>query len=138
MLAEHAVPPVVANRPSVLFRLHADVRALYNLRTSSLLQAEASRNTVIVAGIGGEMYSQDDGKTWRHSIGGGISQSVRYIGPIGKGDGLHFGIAGQHGAASDRKYTLGNRLHVLERTRMGGARRHPVAVGFGSNPASVR
>ena len=95
------------------------MRALYNLRTPSLLQAEASRNTVIVAGIGGEMYSQDDGKTWRHSIGGGISQSVRYIGPIGKGDGLHFGIAGQHGAASDRKHTLGNRVHVLERTRMG-------------------
>lgn len=62
-----------------------------------LLAAEAAKNTVIVAGIGGEMYSLDDGKTWRHSIGGGISQSVRYIGAIGKGDGLHFGIAGQHG-----------------------------------------
>ena len=35
-------------------------------------------------------------QTFRQSIGGGMSQSVRYIGPIGEGDGLHFGIAGQH------------------------------------------
>jgi photosystem II stability/assembly factor-like uncharacterized protein len=42
-----------------------------------LLAAEAAKNTVIVTGIFGELYSIDGGKTFRHSIGGGISQSVR-------------------------------------------------------------
>lgn len=56
------------------------------------------------------MYSLDDGKTWRHSIGGGISQSVRYIGAIGKGDGLHFGIAGQHGKSQGVALTNNVRL----------------------------
>eukprot|EP00041_Stephanoeca_diplocostata_P026566 m.718450 g.718450 ORF g.718450 m.718450 type:complete len:541 (-) comp22995_c0_seq2:7327-8949(-) len=61
-----------------------------------LLAAAAAHNTVIVSGIGGELYSIDGGKTFRHSIGGGISQSVRYLGHLGDGDGLHFGIAGAH------------------------------------------
>lgn len=61
-----------------------------------LLDAAAAKNTIIVTSIGGELYSLDGGKNWRHSIGGGISQSIRYIGPIAEGDGLHFGIAGQH------------------------------------------
>ena len=67
------------------------------------------------------MYSLDDGKTWRHSIGGGISQSVRYIGAIGKGDGLHFGIAGQHGKSQGVALTNNVRLmlslsHALSST----------------------
>lgn len=61
-----------------------------------LLAAEAAKNTVIVTSIFGELYSLDQGKTFRLSLGGGLSQSVRYIGSIGEGDGLHFGIAGQH------------------------------------------
>ena len=36
------------------------------------------------------------GDMWRASLGGGMSQSVRYIGSIGEGDGKHFGIAGVH------------------------------------------
>lgn len=61
-----------------------------------LLDIAASKETVVVTGIPQEMYSEDGGKTWEHSIGGGISQSVRYIGPLAEGDGLHFGVAGQH------------------------------------------
>ena len=60
-----------------------------------LLAAEAKGNTVIVTSIFGEMYSLNDGKSFFHSIGGGTSQSVRYIGGLGAGDALHFGIAGQ-------------------------------------------
>jgi len=62
-----------------------------------LLGAEASKNTVIVTSIFGELYSINGGKNWSKSIGGGLSQSIRYIGGIGKGDGLHFGIVGVHG-----------------------------------------
>ena len=62
-----------------------------------LLAAEAAKNTVIVTSVFGELYSIDGGKTWGHSFGGGLSQSIRYIGAISEGDGLHFGIAGAHG-----------------------------------------
>jgi photosystem II stability/assembly factor-like uncharacterized protein len=61
-----------------------------------LLGAEAAHDTIIVAAIFGELYSLDRGKNWRASLGGGMSQSVRYIGSIGEGDGKHFGIAGVH------------------------------------------
>ena len=37
-----------------------------------LLAAEAKGNTVIVTSIFGEMYSIDDGRTFHHSIGGGL------------------------------------------------------------------
>jgi len=62
-----------------------------------LLGAEAAKNTVVVTSIFGELYSINGGKNWSKSIGGGLSQSVRYIGEIGKGNGLQFGIVGVHG-----------------------------------------
>eukprot|EP00730_Choanoeca_flexa_P003467 TRINITY_DN11416_c4_g7_i2.p3 TRINITY_DN11416_c4_g7~~TRINITY_DN11416_c4_g7_i2.p3 ORF type:complete len:301 (+),score=87.58 TRINITY_DN11416_c4_g7_i2:2095-2997(+) len=39
------------------------------------------------------MYSKDDGKTWKGSVGGGQSQSIRYFGKDGEG-GEKFGAAG--------------------------------------------
>jgi len=61
-----------------------------------LLAAEAAKNTVIVTSIFGELYSLNGGKNFSKSIGGGTSQSVRYIGEIGKGNGFQFGIVGVH------------------------------------------
>ena len=58
-----------------------------------MLGAEAAKNTVVVTSIFGELYSINGGKNWSKSIGGGLSQSVRYIGEIGKGNGLQFGAS---------------------------------------------
>lgn len=43
----------------------------------TIIQYNLPSRQVIVSGIGGELYSLDGGKTFRHSVGGGISQSVR-------------------------------------------------------------
>jgi len=73
-----------------------------------LLAAEAAKNTVIVTGIFGEMYSLNGGKNWSHSIGGGTSQSIRYIGEIGKGNGLQFGVVGAHGGQNKQGCAITN------------------------------
>jgi photosystem II stability/assembly factor-like uncharacterized protein len=73
----------------------------WNLTTANfgadllLLGAAAAKDTVIVSSIFGELYS-NDGVTFHQSIGGGLSQSVRYIGPNGDG-GHSFGVAGTYG-----------------------------------------
>jgi hypothetical protein len=51
--------------------------------------------TIVVAGVLGELYSDDGGKTYQPSTGGGTSQNVRYLGTNGDG-GLKFGVAGQY------------------------------------------
>eukprot|EP00039_Didymoeca_costata_P017967 m.331551 g.331551 ORF g.331551 m.331551 type:complete len:417 (-) comp16753_c0_seq1:51-1301(-) len=73
-----------------------------------LLAAEAAKETVIVTSVFGELYSNDGGKTFKHSIGGGTSQSVRYVGHLGEGDGLHFGIAGAKIAGNQQMVGLTN------------------------------
>ena len=44
----------------------------------------------------GEMYTEDGGKTFQRSRGGGISLNARYIGLNGDG-GHKYGIVGQYG-----------------------------------------
>ena len=61
--------------------------------STAVFRPQAARDTIIVSSTVGCLYSHDAGKTWRKSRGVGISSSVRYIGPIGAGDGKHFGIA---------------------------------------------
>jgi hypothetical protein len=51
--------------------------------------------TIVVAGIFGELYSDDGGLSYNPSFGGGFSQCVRYLGTNGDG-GLKFGVAGQY------------------------------------------
>lgn len=55
--------------------------------------------TIVVSSIFGELYSDDAGKSFKPSTGGGTSQSVRYIGVNGDG-GLKFGVTGQYGAVN--------------------------------------
>jgi photosystem II stability/assembly factor-like uncharacterized protein len=60
-----------------------------------LLSASAVDNTVVVGAIFGELYSDDDGNTFEKSLGGGLSQSIRFIGKDGDG-GKQFGAAGSY------------------------------------------
>jgi photosystem II stability/assembly factor-like uncharacterized protein len=60
-----------------------------------LLSLAVADNTVIVSSIFGELYSNDDGKTFQRSTGGGLSQNVRYLGTNGDG-GQKFGCAGTY------------------------------------------
>ena len=53
--------------------------------------------SIVVSSIFGELYSDNGGKSFAPSTGGGTSQSVRYIGTNGDG-GLKFGVTGQYGA----------------------------------------
>eukprot|EP00051_Salpingoeca_urceolata_P027783 m.483263 g.483263 ORF g.483263 m.483263 type:complete len:383 (+) comp22851_c0_seq1:121-1269(+) len=78
-----------------------------------LLAMAASHESVVITSVFGEMFSTDDGQHWLPSIGGGTSQSVR---AIAKGDGKHFGVAGQFGkregvAVSDNG---GQTFHAME------------------------
>jgi hypothetical protein len=49
-----------------------------------------------VSSLFGELYSTDAGRSFQLSRGGGVSQSVRYIGLNGDG-GKKFGVTGQYG-----------------------------------------
>ncbi|EDQ87226.1 uncharacterized protein MONBRDRAFT_38017 [Monosiga brevicollis MX1] len=60
-----------------------------------LLALGVADDTVIVTSIFGELYSNDDGDTFERGLGGGLSQSVRYLGKDGDG-GSKFGCAGQY------------------------------------------
>ena len=52
--------------------------------------------TIVVSSIFGELYSDNAGASFSPSVGGGTSQSVRYLGVNGDG-GLKFGVTGQYG-----------------------------------------
>jgi hypothetical protein len=60
--------------------------------------------TVVVSSVFGELYSTDAGATWGQSIGGGTSQSVRYLGVNGDG-GKKFGVTGTYGSAQGTHVT---------------------------------
>jgi len=63
-----------------------------NLNNDLLLfDCECSENTVIVTAVFNELYSKDDGRTFNDSLGGGHSQSIRYIAT--DNDGERFGCA---------------------------------------------
>lgn len=57
-----------------------------------------SAQTIVVSSIFGELYSTNGGASFSQSLGGGTSQSVRYLGVNGDG-GLKFGVTGQYGNA---------------------------------------
>jgi len=61
-----------------------------------LLDTDAALNTVVVSSIFGELYSDDAGGSFQPSVGGGTSQSVRFLDTNGDG-GLKFGVTGQYG-----------------------------------------
>lgn len=61
-----------------------------------LLDCDAALNSIVVSSVFGELYSTDAGRTFQLSRGGGLSQSVRYIGLNGDG-GKKFGVTGQYG-----------------------------------------
>lgn len=63
-----------------------------------LLDTDATENTIVVSSIFGELYSDDAGGSFTASSGGGMSQSVRYIGVNGDG-GKKFGVTGTYGLA---------------------------------------
>ncbi|EGD79233.1 hypothetical protein PTSG_09954 [Salpingoeca rosetta] len=60
-----------------------------------LLAATAAKDAIVVTSIFGELYSDDDGNSFHLSVGGGMSQSARYIGVNGDG-GKRFGVAGTY------------------------------------------
>jgi photosystem II stability/assembly factor-like uncharacterized protein len=60
-----------------------------------LLACAAAEKTIVISSIFGELYSNDDGKSFRPAYGGGMSQSVRYFGKNGDG-GHKFGCAGSY------------------------------------------
>jgi len=60
----------------------------------AMAAAPGDLKTVVVTSVFGELYSLD-GKNFRPSIGGGTSQSIRYVGSDGEG-GLRFGCAGTY------------------------------------------
>ena len=51
--------------------------------------------TVVVTTVFGEQYSDDGGKTFANSTGGGVSMSVRFLGANGDG-GMKYGAAGTY------------------------------------------
>eukprot|EP00054_Salpingoeca_dolichothecata_P031384 m.263347 g.263347 ORF g.263347 m.263347 type:complete len:503 (+) comp26885_c0_seq1:88-1596(+) len=59
------------------------------------LAAAASEKDVIITSVFGELYSDDLGEHFGHTVGGGTSQSARYVGK--DGEGHIFGVAGQFG-----------------------------------------
>jgi len=61
-----------------------------------LLDVDAAADSVVVSSVFGELYSDNGGKTFQRSLGGGLSQSVRYIGLNGDG-GHKYGVTGQYG-----------------------------------------
>jgi len=61
-----------------------------------LLDCDAAVNSVVVSSVFGELYSDDAGHTFKRSIGGGLSQSVRFVGLNGDG-GHKYGVTGQYG-----------------------------------------
>lgn len=60
-----------------------------------LLAATAAKDNIVVTSIFGELYSDDDGNSFHLSLGGGMSQSARFIGVNGDG-GKRFGVAGTY------------------------------------------
>lgn len=62
-----------------------------------LLDLDATENTVVVSSVFGELYSDDAGASFSPSVGGGTSQSVRFLGINGDG-GKSFGVTGQYGS----------------------------------------
>jgi len=61
-----------------------------------LLDTDATENSIVVSSVFGELYSDDSGATFSQSVGGGQSQSVRYLGANGDG-GLKYGVTGIYG-----------------------------------------
>jgi hypothetical protein len=59
------------------------------------LDVDAVDQTVVVSSVFGELYSDDNGRTFNPSYGGGQSQSVRYLGKDGDG-GHKFGCTGTY------------------------------------------
>jgi hypothetical protein len=49
------------------------------------LPSLSTSQTVVISGVLGELYSEDGGQTFSPSVGGGTSQSVRYLGLNGDG-----------------------------------------------------
>jgi len=62
-----------------------------------LMDIDAAGDSVVVSSEAGELYSSDGGKTFHLSVGGGLSQSVRHIGPNGAG-GHKFAVTGDYEA----------------------------------------
>lgn len=58
-----------------------------------LLDCDAADETIVVSSVFGELYSDDGGNSFTQSVGGGQSQSVRFLGKDGSG-GKKFGVAG--------------------------------------------
>eukprot|EP00567_Pseudictyota_dubia_P005918 CAMPEP_0197455168 /NCGR_PEP_ID=MMETSP1175-20131217/40067_1 /TAXON_ID=1003142 /ORGANISM="Triceratium dubium, Strain CCMP147" /LENGTH=300 /DNA_ID=CAMNT_0042988955 /DNA_START=8 /DNA_END=906 /DNA_ORIENTATION=+ len=61
-----------------------------------LLDVDAVDNSIVVSSVFGELYSDDGGDSFQPSLGGGQSQSVRYLGPTGD-NGQKFGVTGFYG-----------------------------------------
>ena len=61
-----------------------------------LLAATAAEDAIVVTSIFGELYSDDDGNTFHLAVGGGMSQSARYVGVNGDG-GKRFAVTGSYG-----------------------------------------
>jgi len=60
-----------------------------------VLDVGATMDTVVVATVFGEQYSNDSGKTFYPSKGGGVTMSVKFIGQNGDG-GMKYGLAGTY------------------------------------------
>ena len=51
--------------------------------------------SAVATTVFGEIYSDDAGKTWHNSTGGGVSMSVRFLGVNGDG-GMKYACAGTY------------------------------------------
>jgi hypothetical protein len=66
------------------------------------LPVPSAGQSIVVASIFGELYSTNDGASFTASIGGGTSQSVRYVG-LDSNKNEVFGVTGQYGKIEVRR-----------------------------------